>query len=151
MNLLKFFLFLSLGLWLGAIVFFTAGEAPTILRLAPTRELGGAIINQSMVRLHNLGFACGVIFLIASLGLSRLQHGELRAAQPSNIFIVIMLALTLYSQLSVLPAIAALRVAAPTQQQLDAFMHLHTVSVALEGAVLLLGFLTLWLALRRLQ
>ena len=52
MNFLKFLMLLTLSLWLGGIIFFTAVEAPLILHYVHDRTLGGEIINGSLAELH---------------------------------------------------------------------------------------------------
>ena len=140
---------LTLVLWLGGIVFFTAVEAPTILGFVNDRVLAGAMISESLHKLHVLGMICGVVFLAASLGYSRAVNGEVRAVNGSNLAAAIMVAVTAVSQYAMLPAIARLRVAQPSAEQFAEFQRLHSWSVGLEATTLLLGFILLYLTARR--
>src|ERR1700761_5520565 len=67
--------YLVLGLWLGALVFFGAILAPIAFSqlppLFPTPAAGihaaGVVVGGSLVRLHWIGLFCGLIFLIVSV------------------------------------------------------------------------------------
>src|SRR5881392_57223 len=43
---------LALAVWLGGIIFFSSGAAPAVLHSVSDRSLGGAIISESLTRLH---------------------------------------------------------------------------------------------------
>ncbi|HTC94847.1 MAG TPA: DUF4149 domain-containing protein [Terriglobales bacterium] len=144
MIFLKFLMLLALSLWLGGIIFFTAVEAPAILNHVPDRMLDGAIINQSLEKLHWLGIVCGLVFLLASLLRSYAASHETRLLTLPHLTVIIMLACTAISQRFILPAIAQLRAAQSKPAVAVQFRHLHNWSVGLEGAVLLLGLLLLY-------
>jgi len=144
MNFLKFLMLLTLSLWLGGIIFFTAVEAPAILNHVPDRALGGAIINQSLEKLHWLGMVCGLVFLLASLLRSYAAMHETRLLTFPHLTVIVMIACTLISQRLILPAIAQLRAAQSDPAVAVRFQHLHNWSVGLESAVLLLGLMLLY-------
>lgn len=150
MNFLRFLMLLTLGLWVGGILFFSSIEAPIALGLASDRVQAGAMISASLHELHALGMICGLVFIAASLGYSRVLNGEVRAPRAPNILAALMVALTAYSQYSVLPAIARLRSAQPSTEQLAEFQHLHGISVGLEGMTLLLGLALMYLLSRKM-
>jgi hypothetical protein len=64
--------YLALGIWLGALVFFGAILAPIAFSQLPplfaTPAAGihaaGLIVGGSLVRLHWMGLLCGVVFLV---------------------------------------------------------------------------------------
>ena len=151
MRFLRFLMLLALAVWLGGIVFFTSIEAPTILGFVSDRLLAGAMIGESVHELHGLGMICGVVFLAASLGYSRVVNGELRAVNVANILAVVMILSTALSQYLVLPAIVRLRIAQPSAEQLAEFQRLHNWSVGLEGATLLLALILLYQTARRVS
>jgi hypothetical protein len=151
MNFLKFLMLLALVLWVGGIVFFTVIEATTILGFVNDRVLAGAMISESLHKLHALGMICGVIFLAASLGYSRVVNGEVRAVNGSNLVAAIMMAVTAVSQYAILPAIARLRVPQPSAEQFAEFQRLHNWSAGLEATTLLLGIILLYLTAHRLR
>ncbi len=144
MNFLKFLMLLTLSLWLGGIIFFTAVEAPAILNHVPDRALGGAIINQSLGKLHWLGIVCGLVFLLASLLRSYAATRETRLLTLPHFTVIVMLACTAVSQRFILPAIAQLRATQSDPVVAVQFRHLHNWSVGLESTVLLLGLLLLY-------
>jgi len=144
MTFLKFLMLLTLSLWLGGIIFFTAVEAPAILSHVPDRALGGAVINQSLGKLHWLGIVCGLVFLLASLLRSHAATHETRLLTFPHLTVMAMIACTAVSQRFILPAIAQLRAAHADPSAQMQFQRLHNWSVGLEGAVLLFGLLLLY-------
>lgn len=144
MNLLRFLMLLTLCLWIGGILFFSAVEAPTVLNTVHDRVLGGEVINRSLVELHWLGMVCGLVFLLASLLHSYLQARSTRLLTWPRVLVVLMLACTLVSQRLILPTIAQLRGVQGEPAAAAQFRYLHNWSVGLEGAVLFLGFLVLY-------
>jgi hypothetical protein len=150
-DLLRFLLLLSLVVWLGGIGFFSIVEAPTVLHWVRDRQLGGAIIGASLGQLHYIGITCGLIFLIISLRLNYVETGAGKFFQLSNLLVLGMLALTLISQLLLLPAVASLRSGPLTPDAIAQFQRLHGWAVGLEAGTLLLGLAVLWQAGRRLR
>ena len=150
-DLLRFLMLLSLVVWLGGIVFFSVVEAPTIFQLVPDRVLGGAIIEASLTKLHYIGITCGLSFLIISLRMNYVEIGAARFFQLSNMLVLGMLALTLTSQLVLLPEVASLRSSPLTPANIAQFQRFHSWAVALEAGTLLMGLAALWQAGRRLR
>jgi hypothetical protein len=144
MNFLKFLMLLALSIWLGGILFFSAVEAPLILSHVPGRVVAGEIISRSLAELHWLGMICGLVFLLASL-LRNFLAGDTKLLTLPHVLMILMLAATAISQYLVLPAIAELRAAQTDPAAAARFQHLHRWSVGLEGAVLFLGLLVLYL------
>jgi len=104
-------------------------------------------------RLHLLGVVAAALFLLASIVMVLL--GLDAGGFLPSIGVLVMLALTLVSQDMVIRRMIHLRremvsvVATPLDNPLRAeFERLHGVSVDLEGAVLLIGFASLFLTLR---
>jgi hypothetical protein len=143
MTFLKFLMLLTLCLWLGGIMFFSAVEAPLILRHVNDRILGGEIISSSLARLHWMGMICGLVFLLASLIRNYRTTADRKLLTLPHFLVVLMLALTAVSEYFILPAIAELR-GHSDPAAAARFQHLHTWSVALEAVVLFLGFLVLY-------
>src|SRR5271156_2125650 len=127
---LRFIEILALGTWVGGIIF---------LRFA----LG---------RLHWIGIVAGLIYVLAFV----VERRSLAAiARPAAILVVLMIALTFYSQKFVTSRLAGLRRemvsvdATPRDNPLRVeFDGLHQWSVRIEGAVLLLGLAGLFLTVR---
>jgi hypothetical protein len=156
MNLLRFLMLLSLAVWLGALIFFPV-VAQTSFSALPSAHLAGLVVRGSLLKLHWMGFICGVVFLASSLLCSQILLGRARAFSFSHLLILLMLALTALSQFRILPQMETLRVAAgeinalapgdPVRMQFDS---LHVWSTRIEGTVLMLGVLVLYALSRRL-
>ena len=151
---------LALVLWLGGLMFFAFVVAPTVFHpgILPTRDLAGNVVNRSLGILHLMGLLCGVVFVIASMILSKLTAGSVQPFAPAHVLIYIMLILTLVAQFGVAPKMAALRAnmgvidnIPPTDARRVAFDNLHHWSTRLGGGILILGLGVLLLTARRLS
>jgi uncharacterized membrane protein len=147
---------LCLIVWIGGIIFFAFVLAPTVFTVLPSNELAGNVVNPSLSRLHWMGVTAGIIFLFCSLLHNRLKHAQLRIFSGTHVLLVIMLALTLISQLSVIPRMQSLRSSmavidnvSPSDARRVEFNHLHVWSTELEGGVLILGLGVVLLTARR--
>jgi hypothetical protein len=143
--------YLALGVWLGALVFFGAVLAPIAFSqlppLFPSPAAGihaaGLILGGSLVRLHWMGLLCGVIFLAVTF----LGRSHYRAVVPQAVLVLVMMALTAYSQFSIIPRMDTAResvggnvdAVAANNPGRQVFEHLHRTSVHVEGLVLLCG------------
>jgi uncharacterized membrane protein len=151
-NILRFIQFLSLGTWLGSIIYFSFAVAPALFATLSSRDQAGAVVGIALGRLHHLGVIAAIVYLLASLGLA-LSPKFL--AQPAVVAVIAMLVFTIISQHRITPRMAELRTqmvsvdATPPENPLRAeFDRLHKVSVRLEGSVLLLGLVALFLTAR---
>lgn len=152
MNILRTLEFLALSIWLGSDVFLSFVVAPGAFSVLASRDQAGAIVGYSLTRMHWLGVVCGLLILLFRFMRVR-SFTSLGSA--ATLFIVLMMLLTLVSQLTVSPKMARLRVqmgsiqATATDSPLLAeFSRLHRVSVGLESAVVLTGFAVLYLFIR---
>ncbi|MCU1286585.1 MAG: hypothetical protein JWO13_2935 [Acidobacteriales bacterium] len=152
-TLLRFMLLLCLIAWLGGIIFFSLIAAPATFKtmelIKDSQPFAGLLISRMLFPLHALGQLCAVIFLIASAALYR------SIRRIPQFLIVIMFALTLFSQYWVTPRIEDLRFVV-AEKNVDMakraeFDKLHRTSVGLEGAVLLLGLGVVWLVAKKPQ
>ena len=155
MKLVRFFMLLSLAAWLGALIFFPA-VAKTAFTNLPMHS-AGLVVHASLLKLHCLGFVCGIVFLASSVIYDRRTLDRARVFSISHILIAFMLALTAISQLLVIPRMDALRLAAseisaiPASDPIRAqFDSLHAWSTRIEGTILILGVFLLYLVSRRL-
>jgi hypothetical protein len=149
---LRFVQFLSLGLWLGSDVFLSFVVAPGAFRVLASRDQAGAIVGYSLGLMHTGGVICGAVFLLALLVRAR-RFDSL--VSPAALCVVLMMTLTVVSQLVVSPKMAALRAqmgsiqaAATGNPLLAEFGRLHSISVALESGVLLAGLAAMYLMAR---
>lgn len=151
-TILRFFEFLSLGTWVGSILYLSFVVAPGVFATLGSRDLAGAAVGMALGRLHLLGLLAGALYLASRVALARSLSALGSAAA---LLVVLMLVLTLLSQYGVSPRLAALRVemgsvdATPQDNPLRVrFNRLHRASVQLEVGVLLAGLVALFLTVR---
>jgi uncharacterized membrane protein len=152
MSFLRFLMLLSLVIWIGGLIFFAFVLAPTAFSVLPTTHLAGNVVGRALGKLHWIGFASGIVFLISSLLYSRFTDGTAHMFAARHILLCLMLALTLISQFGIIPRMDVLRAslgevsAAPIDNtQRVQFDALHIWSTRVEGAVLLLGLVVVYL------
>ncbi len=153
-TLLRTIEFLCLGLWLGSDVFLSFVVAPGAFRVLGGRDAAGAMVGFALGRMHLLGVICGIVVLLARLARTR-TFGSF--VTPVALCVVLMIALTVASQVGVSPRMAVLRVqmgsiqaTAENSPLLAEFARLHRISVSLESGVLLAGFAAIYLMVREL-
>jgi uncharacterized membrane protein len=139
--------FLGLSIWLGSDVFLSFVVAPGAFSVLASRDQAGAIVGYSLTRMHWMGIVCGVVILVARVLRARGLSG---LGAPAAWCVIVMILLTLVSQLTVSPKMAALRVQMGSIEAtwagsplLAEFARLHAVSVGLESGVLLAGMAAL--------
>jgi uncharacterized membrane protein len=158
MSFLRFLMLLSLIIWIGGLIFFAFVLAPTAFTIPgvlPNTHLAGNIVGRALGKLHWLGLASGIVFLVSSLLYSRLTDGTVHVFASRHVLLCLMLALTLISQFGIMPRMDILRASLgeissvpidnPERIQFDA---LHVWSTRVEGAVLLLGLVVVYLTAR---
>jgi uncharacterized membrane protein len=153
MSFLRFLMFLSLVCWIGGLIFFAFVLAPTAFQVLPSTHLAGNVVGRALSKLHWIAIVSGVVFLVSSLLYSRLTDGTAHVFAGRHVLLCLMLALTLLSQFWIMPRMDTLRaqvadfasvpVDNPARVQFDA---LHVWSTRVEGAVLLLGLVVVYLA-----
>jgi uncharacterized membrane protein len=155
MSFLRFLMLLSLIVWIGGLIFFAFVLAPTafsIPEVLPNTHLAGNVVGRALGKLHWIGLFSGVVFLASSLLHSRLTNGTAHVFAARHVLLCLMLALTLISQFGIIPRMDVLRASLgdvraapldnPERMQFDA---LHIWSTRVEGAVLLLGLVVVYL------
>lgn len=152
MSFIRYLMLLSLVVWLGGLIFFAFVLAPTVFTALPTRHLAGNVVARSLSSLHWMGIISGIVFLAGSILYDRISKGTPRLFAGRNLLIVLMLLLTLISQFGIMPRMDTLRSSIgeidsvppdnPTRMQFDA---LHVWSTRVEGGVLLLGLVVVYL------
>jgi uncharacterized membrane protein len=155
MSFLRYLMLLSLVVWIGGLIFFAFVLAPTafnIPEVLPNTHLAGNVVGRALGKLHWIAIFSGIVFLASSLIYSRLTEGTLQVFATRHVLIGLMLALTLFSQFWIIPRMDTLRtqvsdmasvpVDNPIRLQFDA---LHVWSTRVEGAVLLLGLIEIYL------
>ena len=152
-TLIRFLQFLSLGIWIGSVLFFGAVVAPAVFTVVSDADQAGSIIGLTLGRMHLMGLVAGVVYLIATaVG----EHSPKALLRPAPLLVLLMMLLTFLSQFWVIGTMDALRAqmgsvaATPATNALRArFDHLHTLSVRLEMGVLAAGLIALALTSRR--
>jgi len=146
-TLIRSLLLLSLIVWLGAEIFFPVVAAVTFTQLRPNTHAAGLIVGELLRLLHVAGMVAGVV-LLALLALAPAWGiFKPRSVLAPMGLVLVMVALTAYSQFGIIPAMERDRVAAggvvdavPLEHPARAhFERLHKRSVNVEGAVTLLG------------
>jgi hypothetical protein len=147
--------YLALGLWLGALVFFGAVLAPIAFSqlppLFPTPAAGihaaGLVVGGSLVRLHWIGLLCGLLFLVVLV----VARAHFRNIIPAAVLVLAMMVLTGYSQFSIIPRMDTARdsiggnvdAVAANNPGRQIFDSLHRQSTHVEGLILLFGIAAL--------
>jgi len=150
-SILRFVQVIALGTWVGSIIYFIV-ITQGIFGVLQSRDQTGLMVGYSLARLHYLGMVAAVLYLVAGLALAQSVKAFL---QPAMIGVVLMLALTLVTQMRVLPRLAELRTemvsvdSTPKDNPLRMeFDRLHQASVRIEVTVLLIGIAALFLTVR---
>jgi hypothetical protein len=151
MPLLRFFMWLSLIVWLGGIIFF-AVLAPNVFAVVPTHQMAGNVVGRLLKILHWMGIVSGVVFLASSMLYSRFTTGNANPFGLRHILLYLMLLLTSISQFGVAKKMADLRT---TMGNIDAipvtdplrvqFNALHAWSTRLEMGVLIMGLVVVYI------
>jgi uncharacterized membrane protein len=157
MSFLRFLMLLSLVCWIGGLIFFAFVLAPTAFSVLPTTHLAGNVVGRALGKLHWIGIVSGIVFLASSMFYSRLTDGTPHIFAARHVFLCLMLALTLISQFGIIPRMDTLRAslgevrAAPVDNpERVQFDTLHVWSTRVEGAVLLLGLVVVYLTAQQL-
>ena len=152
MSFLRYLMLLSIVFWIGGLIFFAFVLAPTAFQVLPSTHLAGNVVGRSLAKLHWIAIVSGVVFLLSSMLYSHLSIGTARIFAVRHLLILVMLLLTCLSQFWIIPKMDALRASVgdfatvplvnPARIQFDA---LHVWSTRVEGAVLLLGLVVVYL------
>lgn len=155
MSLLRFLSLLSLVTWLGGLVFFAFVLAPTVFAVLPTHEMAGRVVSRSLTALHWIGVVSGLVYLVSSLAYAHLATGQTSVFAARHLLVLLMLLLTLTSQVAIGGRMQVLRaemgviddVPVNDSRRVE-FNRLHHWSTRLEGGVLLCGLAVLYLTAR---
>lgn len=152
-TLLRILRLYPLALWVGGEIFFVvvAGIAFSVL---PDPHTAGLVVRSALIDLHRIGIGAGVVYLLATLGLTTVQSNRHAIRLIEIVLAAVMLVLTLYSQLAVIPRMEKDRMSLggdvatastdnPARMDFD---RLHKLSVNLEGTVLIGGLVLIALA-----
>ena len=148
---------LSLVCWIGGLIFFAFVLAPTAFTVLPTTHLAGNVVGRALGKMHWIAIFSGIVYLVSSMFYSRFTDGTAHVFAVRHVLLCLMLALTLISQFGIIPRMDTLRASLgevrsvpvdnPERVQFDA---LHVWSTRVEGAVLLLGLVVVYLTAQQL-
>ncbi len=153
---LRTLLYLALIVWLGAEIFFPIVAAITFGTLQADTHTAGTIVGHLLRILHGIGLVSGLVTLALLALAPAWGIYKPRAALAPMILIVLMLACTVYSQYSIIPAMERDRVAAggiidpqdSSNPAVTDFNKLHNRSEHIEIVILALGIATVALVAR---
>ncbi len=162
-TLLRGLLLFCLSIWVGGLIFFAAVVAPVAFgRVMPMFSdpawgvhVAGTMVRCSLIVLHWMGLAVGAA-MIFLLTMERGLAWTRRSMLPAFLVLAGMMALTAFSQFSVIPRMDALRMQpgaaidqpgsnTPAREQ---FNRLHQFPTQIEGGVLLGGLVLIGLLAR---
>jgi len=155
-TLLRTLLYFALIVWLGAEIFFPIVAATTFATLAPDTHSAGTIVGGLLRILHGMGLVSGMIALALLALLPVWGIYKPRAVLAPMILVVLMIAFTVLSQNSIIPAMERDRIDAggaintlnTTDPSTVHFNKLHRRSEHVEVLILLLGLATVVLVAR---
>lgn len=139
-NILRAIEFLAVSVWVGSIVLLSFVVAPAAFSVV-ARDQAGAVVGLVLARMHWMGVGAGCVFLAARM----LRVRSLAAlAAPAALAVMLMVVLTLVSQVGVSRRMARLRAEmgsiekTPVESPLRVeFNSLHQWSVRIEVGVLI--------------
>ena len=145
MNYLKILTISSISLWLGVMGFFSFFAAPALFTTLD-RESAGRLVAVVLPRYYSFGIITGLLALLGVLGRGVLKRGR-EIEWGALVLILLMLALTAYSMLVLLPQAESARqamrsVGAPAgllSEAALAFGRTHRLSVAFNLLTMLAG------------
>lgn len=143
----------ALAIWVGGLVFFGFVAAMAFKTLPDAHE-AGIVVRGALISLHHIGMASGLIYLLCTLALLATQRDTHPIRAAELVLVMMMLALTGYSEFSVIPRMEADRTSlggdvAKAPEEVPARKHferLHRVSVKVESVVLIEGLMLLAMA-----
>lgn len=152
-TLLRILRLYPLALWAGGEVFFVL-VAAIAFSVLPDPHSAGLVVRNALIDLHRIGIGAGAVYLLATVGMLATGRDTHRVRTVEVVLIAVMLGLTLFSQMSVIPRMESDRlslggdVSTVSKDNLTRrdFDRLHSLSVDLEGAVLLCSFVLIALA-----
>ena len=149
---LRFVYLLSLVVWVGGVIFFSFVGAPSTFQAVPV-DVAGKVVTKIFPRYYLLGHVAGIVALVSFLGLAGMS-GEWGALKVLNVLLLAgMLGTGLYAGTVLQGQVnevrqqmgsAEERAQAKPEAKAE-FDRLHRLSVILNGVVLFLGLVVLFI------
>ncbi len=134
--------------WVGGLAFFAFVVAPVAFQRLASPHEAGLVVGGTLRILHWIGLIGGSVFCVATAILWLRAEVPARAGFAAETALtLVMLAITAYSQFSILPTMeqdralagGEIETAAMTNPARQDFERLHTLSERLEGLVFFCG------------
>ena len=153
-TLVRTIVWLAVVVWLGGLFFFPVAAAAAFGTIADTHA-AGTIVAKCLGTLHHEGLVAGCV-IVVFLAIGMLTRMYSRVAVAGIVVTLFMLALTAFSQFSIIPRMEKDRIAAggaidnvpPTDPRHADFNRLHGTSVHVEEGVMLGGIVLVILLAR---
>ena len=148
---------MAMVIWAGGLIFFAFVLAPTAFHTLPTIHLAGQVVGASLKVFNVLALSCGAIFLVATGLMFRKAPMRTRGRYEMEFLLAgVMLLATAYLHWNVIPSMDADMAQAggdtskvePTNPAKLHFDKLHIRSERVEGGVMLISFVVLFLMSR---
>jgi uncharacterized membrane protein len=148
---------LSMVVWAGGLIFFAFVLAPTAFHTLPTIHLAGEVVGASLKVFNVIALVCGAIFLAVTGLMFRTAPMRTRGRYEMEFLLAgVMLLATAYLHWNVIPRMDAdMAQAGGDTSKVEAtnpakihFDKLHVMSERVEGGVLLLSLVVLFLMSR---
>jgi Domain of unknown function (DUF4149) len=144
---------LLLSVWLGSMIFFSFGVAPSAFAVLPTRELAGKLVTSAISKVELLGLIIGPILILIQLASWRARRVTTASKGVRLLLLSVMIAMAALSRYWVSSKLVSLRQAmggmidevAATDPLRVQFNDLHQYSVALMATAMIAGFIVLFL------
>ncbi len=155
-QLTAFIEILLLGVWLGSMIFFSFGVAPSAFSVLPTREMAGVMVTSTIGKIEILGLIIGPLLILIQAANWRKKQASATSKGLQAVLLLLMTATAALSHFRISPAMVSLRAAMgghidtipltdPTRIQ---FNDLHQYSVALMGTAMFAGVVVLFITVR---
>ncbi len=155
-ELLAFAEVLLLGVWLGAMAFFSFAVAPSAFAVLPSHHLAGQIVTSTITKVEILGLMLGPLIILIQLATWRARNSANWAKAFGLFLVIVMTLMAALSRFWLSPQMIALRAQmggmiddVPQSDPLRLrFNDLHHYSVALMGTALIAGLIALFFSVR---
>jgi len=145
LNYLKYLTLCAVSLWLGVVGFFSFAAAPAIFTTLD-RERAGSLVAVVLPRYYLFGIIMGLLALVGVLGRAMVKRGR-EVEWGALVLTLLMLALTAYSLLVLLPQAESARLAmrsvplsaSMVSEATVAFGRTHRLAVVLNVLTMLAG------------
>ena len=141
--------------WIGGVIFFSLVAAPTLFQSLP-REVAGRATSVIFPRYYLVGGIAAGVALLTGAARGLIAGNWPRALVIEMVLIALMGGMTIYAGQVILPEAQRVRATLPAIEGSPEhpvaqarWAVLHRQSVRLNGAVLLLGLVTLWFVAQR--